>query len=120
MKILIVLGVATLLGAAGCTTKSKARLQAREAFVAGQEQALTQMRQPQMIMVVGDVQNRTLPWNEELTLASAIVAADFRGRRDPKGFLLRRNGETFSISAKQLLQGEDFPLQPGDTIEIVP
>lgn len=119
-RLLPVLLLLLLVAVNGCTTKAKARLQSHEAFVAGQQQALAQMHQPQSVMFIGDVQNRAVPFSENLTLASAIVAADYRGRRDPRSFVLKRNGQIFQISARQLLQGEDFPLQPGDAIEIVP
>ena len=120
MKIVAALFLAVLVAITGCTTKSKARLQSHEAFVAGQQQALAQMQQPKNVMFVGDVQNRMVPWTEDLTLATGIIAADYRGRRDPRSFILHRNGQNYPVSAKQLLQGEDFSLQPGDTIEIVP
>ncbi|MDB6023794.1 MAG: hypothetical protein JWM68_17 [Verrucomicrobiales bacterium] len=121
MKILITLSVSILIAVlTGCTTKSNARQQAREAFVSGQQQAMAQAQQKKSVMFIGSVQNPIVEWTEDLTLASGIVAADFRGRRDPRGFNLRRNGQTYTVTSKQLLQGEDFSLQPGDTIEIVP
>jgi hypothetical protein len=120
MKTVAVLFLIFVVTITGCTTKRNARLRSQEAFVAGQQQALSQMQHSQNVMFVGDVQNRMIPWTEDLTLATGIVAADYRGRHDPKGFTLRRNGQSYTVSAKQLLEGEDFSLQPGDTIEIVP
>ena len=109
-----------ILAITGCTTKRDARLKAEEAYLAGQKQAIAQMQQPKTVSFIGDVQNRVITWTEDLTMANAIVAADYRGRHDPKAFVLHRNGQNYPISARQLLQGEDFSLQPGDTIEIVP
>jgi starvation-inducible outer membrane lipoprotein len=108
------------LALSGCVSKREARLRSQQSFIAGQQQAMTQVQQGQSVRFIGLVQNSSVPWTEELTLASGIVAADFRGRRDPKMFILRRGAETLTVSAKQLLQGEDFSLQPGDTVEIVP
>ena len=120
MKPFLLLSILIGIVVTGCTTKSNARLQSREAFVAGQQQALAQMQEKKSVRFIGSVQNPIVEWTEDLTLASAIVAADFRGRRDPRMFNLRRDAQTFSVTSKQLLQGEDFSLQPGDTIEIVP
>ncbi len=117
---LILSALLGVLTSTGCTSKAKARLQSREAFVAGQQQVLTQMQQRQGVTFVGNVQNQFVPWVEDLTLATGFLAADYRGLRDPRSFVLRRNGQTFSVTAKQLLQGEDFALQPGDVVEVVP
>ena len=107
---------------AGCTTRSKAKAQAQAAFAAGQQQALTQMREAQRtnIRVLGNVRNPEIPWTEGLTLAQAIVAARCYDQRDPRQIVVIRRGEHITIDTKILLRGEDVPLEPGDTIEIHP
>jgi len=105
---------------AGCTTKSKAKLQAQQAFIAGQQEAYGGLRQlaSKNIYVSGDVQNSSIPWRDGLTLVQAIVMAQYRGFRDPQEILIIREGQSFSINPKALLKGEDEPLQPGDRIVI--
>ena len=108
---------------AGCVTKSKAQAQARDAFAAGQQQAMTlsRMQQPQgpTVTVVGQVRNSVIPWTSDLTLARAIVTAGYFGASDPKQIYLVRNGKATTIDSKQLLNGEDLPVQPGDVIQIM-
>jgi len=106
----------------GCVTKHKADAQARAAFLAGQRQTLEIVRQAQSrgpsVTVVGEVSNPVIPWTEDLTLAKAIVAADFRGPTDPVEILLARGGKAKSYDPKKLLNGEDVPLQPNDVVQI--
>jgi hypothetical protein len=105
----------------GCETKGRARLQAEQAYVAGQEQALEQSRpKPAMVTVNGPVRNSTIPWTEELTLAKAVLAADYTGYLRPRFFRVTRNGETQEIKSSALLAGQDMPLEAGDVIEVVP
>jgi hypothetical protein len=108
-----------LLLLAGCVTKSKAKAQAREAFVAGQNQALMRMQQSQpSVTMVGEFRNPVVPWTEDLTLAKALVAADYYGRVTPHEIFLVRQGRATSIEPKALLNGQDVPLAPGDIIQI--
>jgi len=108
-----------VLAASGCTTKSKAKAQARSAFVLGQQQAITQQQQGPVVNFVGMVRNRTIQWTEELTLSKALLAAEYQGFSDPRVIIIIRNGQRFQVNVKQLLKGrEDPPLEPGDTIEI--
>ena len=106
--------------AAGCTTKSKARVQARKAFAAGQQQAMSQQAEARRtsIRILGNVRNPDVEWADGLTLMQAIVAADCVDRRTPREILIIRQRETFPVDPKALLRGEDVPLEPGDTVEI--
>jgi hypothetical protein len=108
---------------AGCVTKSQAKAQARDAFVAGQQQAMTMSRMQQAqgptVTVIGQVKNGVIPWTPDLTLARAIVAADYFGTSDPHQIYIVRNGKATSIDSKQLLNGDDVPVQPGDVIQIM-
>jgi hypothetical protein len=106
---------------AGCTTKTTADAKARAAFLAGQQKALAAKTDPNSVWVVGNVQNPLIPWTQELTLAKAIIAAEYRGVGDPSQIVLLRNGQpSVFVSATQLLNGFDLPTEPGDRIEIRP
>ena len=77
------------------------------------------MRQAQMVVQVrGDVRNRVIRWNEELTLAGAIVEADYIGRWDPLSVTVTRGRKVQRFSASRLLSGADMFLEPGDVIDI--
>ena len=77
------------------------------------------IRQAQMIVQVrGDVRNRVIPWNENLTLAAALVEADYIGRWDPLSVTVTRGRKVQRFSASRLLSGNDMFLEPGDVIDI--
>src|SRR5262249_27143686 len=64
--------MAVMLTLNGCVTKAAAKAQAREAFVAGQQQAMARMpqnapTQGPSITVIGPVKNGLIPWTEDLT-----------------------------------------------------
>jgi hypothetical protein len=105
---------------AGCTTKAKAKAEAQAAFAAGQQQAMIRMQQTQVpnVTVHGAVRNPLIPWAEDLTVAKAIVAADYYGRKDPAEIFVVRKGQAFRVDPKQLLTGNDPPLQAGDVMDI--
>jgi len=111
-----------LVALAGCTTHAPPRPPPGDAFRAGQQHALEQLYQARfpVVTVLGPVRNPTLDWTAELTLARAIVAADYQGIRDPRGIRLHRGQQQWQIDPRQLLAGQDWPLQPGDRIEILP
>jgi len=105
----------------GCTTKSKARVKAQAAFLAGQQQSFSPQNrlQTRTVWVRGEVRNQLIPWNEELTLSKAILAAEYQGFLDPKEIVITRKGETIRIHPKQLLRGEDMLLEPGDVVDVL-
>jgi hypothetical protein len=108
-------------GVAGCTSDSKAKSQARAAYLAGQQEAMFRLQQQSRnpsVTIIGNVQNPTIPWTSELTLAKAIVAAGYMSRRDPSQIFIVRNGQAIPVDAKQLLNGEDVPLESGDMVQI--
>jgi hypothetical protein len=107
--------------ATGCVSKSKADAQARAAFLAGQQHATQQLelRGP-AVTVVGEVKNAIVPWTEDLTLAKALVAADYYGSKDPAEIIVVRSGEEFVVDPKNLFGGADIPLLPRDVIELRP
>jgi hypothetical protein len=72
-----------------------------------------------MVWIRGDVKNRAVPWNEELTLAGAIVAAEYTGLWDPHVITIVRHGQSYKVRPRDLLNGrDDQPLEPGDTVVI--
>ena len=73
------------------------------------------------VWVVGNVRTPIILWNEDLTLARAIIAADYLGAGDPSQVVLLRTGQPpVFVSAKQLLTGFDLPLLSGDRIAVRP
>ena len=109
----------------GCVSKSKANAQARKAYIAGQQETMMRMQQMQTqgqgpcVTVNGEVRNHVVPWTEGLTLAKALVAADYLGAADPAQIIILRNGVGKRVEPKQLLSGVDIPLQPGDVVHLL-
>ena len=101
----------------GCVTKAKADAQARAAFLAGQQQATQRLQQPlgPKVIFVGPVDNPSVPWTPELTLAKAIVSAGYHGP-DPTDIIIVRNGQGTRLDPHKLLNGEDVPLAAGDVV----
>ena len=106
----------------GCATKPDARRQNEAAFQAGQQQALQQLYEAKfpVVTVLGPVRNPKLDCTKDLTLARAIIAAEYQGTGDPREIILHRGNEETHITTKELLAGRDWPLQGGDRIEIIP
>jgi len=121
------LGLLGLVGAAvavlaltGCVTKAKARAQAREAYIAGQREAVQRQQRQAAggdVHIVGPVQIPILPWTSGMTLMKALVTAEYNGP-DPTQIVVVHNGVANPVDVKKLLAGEDVPLQPGDVVQI--
>lgn len=120
MKLFIAALLILAVVASGCTTGSKAKADAQAAYLAGQRDAYAGMAESQRtdIIVIGPVQNREIPWTDGLTLAQAIVAANYSATGSPKEIVLLRRGESASIDPADLLGGHNVPLEPGDTITL--
>lgn len=105
---------------AGCVTKSKADARAREAFIAGQQQAIERMRQAQgpSVTLMGQVRFPIIPWTEDLTLAKALVQAGYLPAAPPSDILIVRHGQAFHADPAKLLKGEDIPLEQGDVVQL--
>lgn len=91
--------------------------------MAGQAQAAKQWQsqRPPEVVVRGPVRNPVLPWTEGLTLAKAIVDADYTGFMNPILVRVIRNGVMIEeMKGIDLLHGRDVPLEPGDIVDIVP
>lgn len=106
----------------GCTTKSRAKAEAKAAFTAGQQQAFAQIQQAQRtsIRVLGPVRNPDIAWVEGLTLAQVIASAGCTFQHDPRAILVLRQRERLQVDPQIILRGDDVPLEPGDTVEIQP
>jgi len=105
---------------AGCVSKTKAQAEARAAYMAGQQQGMM-MRSIQpatgpSVTIVGPVNNGSVKWRHDLTLAKAIVEAGYNSQTDPQQIMIVRNGQAVPVDPKQLLSGADVPLLAGDMI----
>ena len=107
---------------AGCVSKTKANSQARAAFLAGQQQGIARMQQAQgpSVTINGEVRNHVVPWTQGLTLAQAVVAAEYTGAKDPGQIIIVHLGIATRVDPRQLLSGVDIPLQPGDIVQLMP
>ena len=120
MKTLCYLCILALVPAAGCVTKATADAQARAAYVAGQKAAYQSIESAQTaVVVLGSVQKHEIAWVAGLTLAQAIARAGYTGSHDPTNIILRRNSVQTEIDPRQLLSGNDVPLQPGDVVSVI-
>ena len=110
----------SLMTVCGCVTRSKAQAAARAAYAAGQRDAYASIAAAQRmnIKVFGPVQNPEVPWVEGLTLAQAIATANYDARGNPTEIILLRRGESATVDPRDLLNGHDVPLEPGDTITL--
>jgi hypothetical protein len=103
-------------------SKSKADARARAAFLAGQQQAamMAASRQAPVqgltVTVLGEVKNNLVPWTADLTVAKAVIAADYYGTSDPKEILVQRGAQEIHCNPAKLLAGEDLQLQPNDVV----
>ena len=120
-------GFAVLAGAGilggGCTTESHARMEAHDAYLAGQNQVLQeQQAQAQMpsVTIIGPVQNPRIPWVSGLTLAQALATANYLDSKTPAEIVIMRNGESATLDPKVLFNGAVVPLEAGDVIQLHP
>jgi hypothetical protein len=125
-KIVFVPGIAAaatlLVFMTGCVTKSTAQARAREAYLAGQRDAMASVLeqksgQTNSVTFIGPVNHPIVPWSEGLTLAKAILSAVYNSQTDPAMIIIRRPTEQIQVDPKRLLDGGDFPLKPGDVIQ---
>jgi hypothetical protein len=121
-RVLWLLGISAAI--AGCTSRGRARADAQAAFAAGQQQGLAQAQQLQQpgtnVTVVGPVKYTLVPWTEEMTVARAIIAAQYLATGDPRQIVILRSGQQIPVDPKALLAGEDQPLLAGDVLQLKP
>lgn len=118
------LPVCTLLFAlmlAGCVSQKEAQAQAQKAYQAGfqEGQAAAEMKRTH-VFVRGPVQRQQVLWHPDLTVAQAIVEAVYAAPNDPASIVVTRDGVAHPIDPQNLLRGIDFPLEPGDSIQLIP
>jgi len=102
----------------GCVSRQTADLQAIRAYETGKREATASQQKP-AVYVVGNVRNHSVPWAEDLTLARAVLAAEYQGSRDPREIYVTRQGQQHKIDVRKLLNGtEDPQLDAGDVVDI--
>jgi hypothetical protein len=104
----------------GCVSKSNSRSQAETAYNRGQQSVVAeQPLEPPVIFFKGDVRNQRIPWTEGLTLAQALLAAQYTWSWDPRRITVTRGDQTFAVNPRRLLRGEEDPLlERGDVVEV--
>lgn len=116
----LLVSVLVCLTCTSCVSKSKAQAQARTAFLAGQQQAaIMNQRAPfqgPTVTILGEVKNNIVPWTADLTLAKALLAANYYGSSDPTEILVQRGTQEIRYNSAKLLSGEDLQLQPNDVV----
>jgi hypothetical protein len=137
-KLLVKIGCSILLliclALTGCASKSNSQAQIRRAYAAGEQAARAQMEQAQLqssraqipvpqdgdpqVRILGSVKNPVLIWTEGLTLGRALVEAEYKRTTTPAAITIYRNNFPLPIDPQRLLQGEDYPLYPGDIVHI--
>ena len=70
------------------------------------------------VTFMGPVRSPQIPWTEDLTLAKALVIANYYPRENPKEIIVVRAGQAHRVDPAQLLAGNDFPLLAGDIVQI--
>src|SRR5262245_6004218 len=104
----------------GCESKSKARAQARAAYVAGRASAYQRMQERELtdVRIIGEVVNPKIAWEEGMTLATVLLVAGYQKDHTPLGIFIERMGRRIQVDMAAFLKGEDLPLEPGDIIVI--
>jgi hypothetical protein len=121
MKFFVFILLLAALGG-GCMTRSNANMQARTAYLAGQNAELRQQQAAQFsgVTILGPVQTSQVPWVAGLTLSQAIATANYLDSRAPRQIIITRNGESAALEPKDLLNGAVVPLEAGDVVELRP
>ena len=74
---------------------------------------------PRSIVVRGNVKYPVIPWTHDMTVAKAILEADYLSAREPLTIIIRRRGDRIFVSPTRLMHGTINPwLEPGDILEI--
>jgi hypothetical protein len=104
----------------GCATKATVRHEAEKAFIEAQQRAQAEQESQQpAVWFRGDVRNQRVTWTEGLTLAQALIAAQYTFNWDPHIITVTRQGEVHPVNPRRLLRGQEDPLlEPGDVVEV--
>jgi len=129
MKLALVF--ALVLTAFGCAShKDKTQQQIQRAYAAGAAAARMQMQENQtaqpvlppagdpQVRILGPVRNPVLIWSDGLSLARAIVLAEYQRNTTPTSITIYRNNQPLQIDPQAVLNGADYPLFPGDIVYI--
>src|SRR5579871_3619178 len=101
----------------GCASKAKSREQMQHAYAAGMQAGKLEAQQqaqsavPQ-VKFLGHVRNPVVLWSDGLTLAKALVQAEYLDQNDPTAITVYRNGQPIRIDPQTLLAGQDYELFP--------
>ena len=126
MRTAVLCLLAVVMAGAGCASQKKKQLEARRAYVAGQEQAMqaamrARQEQRPVVFIQGPVRNPAVPWEEGMKLSQAIVAAEYTAFMNPRLIRVLRDGQVAGeIKGIDLLHHADMELENGDTVLIVP
>ena len=96
-------------------------MEARDAYLAGQNSALRQAQtdsESPGVTIVGPVQNPKVPWVAGMTLLQALATANYLDSNNPKAIIITRDGESATLDPNVLFNGAVIPLEPGDVIEL--
>jgi hypothetical protein len=119
MKQLMSCVLLLVLPVAGCVSKSAANAKARAAYIAGEKQGEAKEVNATTVWVVGNVRTPVIPWTDDLTLVKALIQAEYLGQGDPSQISIVRAGQqSIYVSARQLFDGFDMALEPGDRVEV--
>jgi len=103
----------------GCVTKAEANARVRAAYLAGQQSAFASMAgEGKSVTIVGPVEYSKVPWVDGLSLAQAIVTANYTGRHNPRSITIVREGQEISVSPSDLARVHAILLQPGDRVKL--
>ena len=133
MKIISLLLLIFVVAVSGCTSsKKKTQMQMQHAYASGMQAARMIQQQQQsspsigepmiqpnsdpQVRILGPVRNPVVIWSEGLTLARALSAAEYLRSDTPIAITIYRNNQPLQIDPQRVLQGEDYPLFPGDLV----
>lgn len=112
------------LALAGCAGKTNSKEQIQRAYAAGMQAGQLQAQQqaqsavPQ-VKFLGHVKNPVVLWTDGLTLAKALVEAEYVEQNTPTAITIYRNGQPTRVDLQSFLAAQDdYPLFPGDMIVI--
>src|SRR5215212_6655960 len=88
---------------AGCVSRSQSQARQYQAYMAGQREAVS--AQKPTVTFSGNVKNRSVPWVEDLTLAKALLLAEYQALWDPHQISITRRGQTYKINVRSFLAG---------------
>jgi len=110
--------------AGGCVSSKTAKQDQLKAYEKGRQKAMEEQArnaeaQQPAVFFQGDVRNPRVPWREGLTLAEALLAAQYTWGWDPRTITVSRDGQKHRVNPKNLLRGQENPvLEAGDVIEV--